>query len=98
VYATSAAPVKQVAIQPVGSQARQGFLARRESAPLRGVARQDLGDEKDLIAPAGDRLRDDLFRGSRPVHFRGIDMRQAEIETAAQGRDGGARRGILDFP
>jgi len=92
------APVKQVAIQPVGSQARQGFLACRESAPLRGIARQDLGDEEDFIAPAGDRLCDDPFRGPRAVHFRGIDMSQAEIETAAQGSDGRGRRRCLYLP
>jgi len=49
--------VKEVAIQPIGAQPRQRFLARRERAALRGIARQHLGDQEHLVAPTGDSPR-----------------------------------------
>ncbi len=93
----SAAPVKQVAIQPVGAQPRERLFAGRHGAALRGVARQHLRHQENLVAPALDRRADHRFRGSGPIHLGGIDMRQTEVEAAAQGGDGGIRP-VLDFP
>ncbi len=93
-----AAPVQQVAVEPVGAQAPQRALAGGDGAGPRGVVRQHLGDEKHLVAAAGDRLADDLLGGAVAVHLGGVDVVHAEIEAAAQRRDGGAAVGVLDVP
>ena len=91
-------PMKQVAIEPIGAQARQRLFAGGQSAVFRGIAGQHLGNQKNLVAPALDGLADDSLRRSRPVHFRGVDVRQAEIESASQRRDGAGGGRSLHFP
>ena len=93
-----AAPVQQVAIEPIGPQACQRFLAGGERAAHRGIARQYLGHEKHFVAPSLDRRGDEFFSRSGAVHFRGVDMRQPQIQPAAQRRRGSGGRGIVDFP
>ena len=93
-----AAPMQEVAVKPVGSQTRQGSLARLECAALRCVARQYFGDQEDFVAPALECLGNEGFRGPRSVHFGGVDVRQAEVESAAKRGDGGVGRRLFERP
>src|SRR5271163_1299832 len=51
-----AAPMQQVAIQPVCAQACERAFARDPRSRARGVVRQHFGNQKDLVATAGDSL------------------------------------------
>src|SRR5271154_509520 len=57
-----ASPMQQVAIKPVGAQACERALARGPRSRARGVLRQHFGNQKGLVAAAGDSLTNDLFR------------------------------------
>ena len=93
-----AAPVQEVAVEPVGAQPRQRALAGGDGAGARGVVGQHLGDEEHLVAAAGDGLADDALGGAAAVHLGGVDVVHAEIEAAAQRRDGGAAVAVFDVP
>src|SRR5258708_2796990 len=94
----AAAPVQEVAIQPVGAEPGQRILAGRQRSPPRGIVRQHLGNQEDLIAPAADCLADDLLGEARTVHLGGIDMRHAEIGASAPGGDRPLPIDRLDVP
>ena len=93
-----AAPVQEVAVEPIGGEPRQRALAGGDGAGARGVVRQHLGDEKHLVAAAGDGFADDALGGAVAVHLGGVDVVHAEIEAAAQRRDGGAPVAVFDVP
>src|SRR5688572_2583370 len=93
-----AAPMQQVAVEPVGLETGERALAGGPHAGTAGVLRQHLGDEEDLVSPPGDRLGDDLFRRAGAVHLGRVDMRHAAIEACAEGGDGGGALGALDHP
>ena len=93
-----AAPVQEVAVEPVGGEPRERALAGGDGAGARGVVRQHLGDQKHLVAAAGDGLADHALGGAVAVHLRGVDVVHAEIEPAAQRRDGGAAVAVFDVP
>jgi hypothetical protein len=48
--------------------------------------RQDLRDEKDFVAMAGDRLPNPTFGVSVEIHLGGIDVGHAEIDSGDEGR------------
>ena len=58
-------PVQEVAVQPVGLEARERPLAGRDRPAPRGILREDLGDQEDLVASPGDRLGDKILGGAR---------------------------------
>ena len=91
-----AGPVQEVAVQPVGAQARERALAGRDGTGARGVAGEHLGDEEDLVAPPGDRLADHGLRVA--VHLGGVDVGHAEIEAAVQRIDRGGPVRIVEVP
>ena len=76
----------------------QRALAGGDGAGARGVVRQHLGDEEHLVAAAGDGLADDALGGAVAVHLGGVDVVHAEIEAAAQRRDGRAAVAVFDVP
>ena len=80
-------PVQEVAVQPVGLEARERPLAGRDRPAPRGILRKDLGDQEDLVASPGDRLGDKILGGARQVHLRGVDVGHAEIEAPPQRID-----------
>jgi hypothetical protein len=80
------APVQQVEIEAVGAEAAEAAFARlRRSAPRR-VLRIDLAHQEDVVAPSADGFADDLLGPTLPVHLRGVDEREAEIETEPERR------------
>src|SRR5258708_2764480 len=93
-----AAPVKKIAVQSVGPEPLQRPLASSDRPVPRRVVRQDLGDDEELVALPGDRLADQSLRRARTIHLRGVDMRHAEIETAAQSRERFSGVRLLDIP
>src|SRR6185295_19521483 len=64
-------PVEQVRVEPVRPQTPEARLAGAAHAGRRGVRRQDLRHEEQLVASAGDRLADDLLDGPVAVHLGG---------------------------
>jgi len=81
------APVQQVEIDAVGFEPLQAALAGLDRAATRGVLRQHLADEENLVAPVHDRRADELLGTAVAVHFRGVDQVHAEIEAEAQRRN-----------
>jgi hypothetical protein len=64
------------------------------------VLRKDLGNQKNLVATASDRLANDLFGSARAVHFCSVNMRHAKVESPAQcrNRGNGATLVFLNVP
>src|SRR5690606_3128902 len=95
----AAAPVQQIAVQPVGLQPFQRLLAGADRAGARGILRQYLGDEEQSV-PLGrrERLGDDALGPAGAVHLGGVDMGHAGGDAGAQGRDGRAAVAVLDVP
>jgi hypothetical protein len=91
-------PVLVVEVDPVGAQARQGALdggadVGRAAVDVAGSAtgvghEAELGGDDDLVAPALDRLPDDLLAVERAVDLCGVDVGDAEVECAVDGADG----------
>ena len=92
------APMQQVAVQPVGAEARKRARAGLPCPGSRRVLRQHLGHQKDLVAAAGNGLADPLFGRTRPVHLGGVDMVHAEVEPSAQCRDRRVAGRLLEIP
>jgi len=88
----------KVTIEAVGVQPLERPFARGNRSIARGVVRQHLGDEENLIAPPGDRRADQFLGCARTVHLRGVDMGHAEIEALAQRGDRRRRIRLLDIP
>src|SRR5215510_9684261 len=88
--------MQQVAVQPISVEAGERALAGLNGPGTRGVLGKDLGDQKDLVAPPGDRLADDLF--SVAVHLRGVYMVHAEIDAPAQRGDRQGAVAGIDVP
>src|ERR1700691_366024 len=62
------------------------------------MVRQHFGYQEHLVAPTFDGFADDSFRQAGSVQFRRVDMRQAEVESAAQRRDGSLCSRSFAFP
>ena len=91
-----AAPVQEVAVQPVGTEAGERPLARRDRPLQGGILGQDLGDEEDLVASPGDRFADHHLGVA--VHLRGIDVVHPEVEAMTQGGNRGGAVALVDVP
>ena len=87
-----AAPVQQIEVEAVGLEPLEAALAGRDDAAPRGVVRIDLADQAHLVAPARDRLGDDLLGAAFAVHLGGVDQGDAEIEPELQRGDLGVER------
>ena len=61
-------PMQELAVQPVGTEARERPLAGRYRPAPGGVLGKDLGNQEDVVAPPDDRFRDDLFDDPRALH------------------------------
>lgn len=81
------APVQQIEIDAIGAQPFETALARLDRACQAGIPGIDLADDENLVAPAPDRLADDLFCATVAVHFGGVDQRHAEIDAGPQAFD-----------
>jgi hypothetical protein len=92
-----AAPMQQITIEPVGLQARERSLARRDGSAPRGVGGQHLRDQEYLVPPSFDGASHQGFRGSRAIHLRRVEVTHAQIEAMPQGIDRIARR-LLRVP
>ena len=66
------------------AQAAEARLARAQHPRARGVLRQHLGDEEDLLAPPRDRLADQLLDPAGAVHLGRIDVGHAQVEPGAE--------------
>ena len=92
------APMQEIAVNPIGPPAAEGALAARDRPCRRGMLRENLGQQKNFVAPPGDRLANQFLGCALAVHLRCIDMGHAKVETAAQS---GNRRGgvaLLEIP
>ena len=90
------APMQQIAIEPIGLQSFQRALASCNGATPRGVARQHLGDQKQIVAVARDRLRNDEL--GIAIHLGGVDVGHAKFDAAAQRRDRALAIAAIDIP
>ena len=88
--------MQEIAIEPVGLQPRERAFARGDGAAPRGVARQDFRDQEDVVAPAGDGVRDHQLRIA--IHLGGVDMGHAEIDAAPQRGDRALAIAAIDIP
>src|SRR4029077_11264587 len=87
--------VDLVEFDPVGAQPAQALLHLQEDVPARraaiehptGSGHEDLGGDDGFLAPALERLADDLLRLSHRVAVRGIDEGDALVERAAHDPD-----------
>src|ERR1700727_737349 len=93
-----AAPVQQVAIQPVGLEVGKRSLASDLRPRSGGILWQHLGDQEYLIAPARDGVADQLLGGAGAIHLRGVDVIHSEINASSQGGDRGGGAAFLDVP
>jgi hypothetical protein len=90
--------MQEIAVNSTGPQAAEGALAGRDRPCRRGILRENLGHQKNFVAPPGDRLANQFLGCPVAVHLRCIDMGHAKVETAAQS---GNRRGgvaLLEIP
>ena len=88
--------MQQIEIDAIGAQPFEAALAGLDRAFQAGVPGIDLADDEDLVAPAPDRLADDLFGAAVAVHFGGVDQRHAEIDAGLEAFDlGPGMTGIL---
>jgi hypothetical protein len=88
--------MQQIAVETVGLQPLQRTLARGDGAAPRGVARQHLRDQENVVAPPGKRFGDHQF--GIAIHLGGVDMGHAEIDATAQGGDRGSAIPAVDIP
>ena len=88
--------MQKIAIEPIGVQPLQRALASRDRAAPRGVARQHLRNQENVIAPAGDGVGDDQL--GIAIHLRGVDMGHAEIEATPQRGDCALAIAAVDIP
>ena len=65
-----------------------GRAVDAEAIPALVADVAELGGEHDLVAPAPDRLADELLVRERAVHVGGVEEVDAEVERAVDGRDG----------
>ena len=82
----TAAPVQQVEVDALDAQALEAALAGGDRAGARGIVRIDLADDEGLVAPAGDRLADDLLGAAVAVHLGGVDHRDSRDRGRTSGR------------
>ena len=91
-----AAPVQEIQVDAIGSEPRETPLARRGHAPSCRVLRIELGHDKDVVTPAGDRFADDPLRAAIGVHLGRVDQRHAEIDAEPErGNFGLPRASVL---
>jgi hypothetical protein len=95
---TVGAPMQKIAIKPVSMEPGERCLASFYCSAPRGILRQDLCDQKDLVTPSGDRFAHHFLGGSRTVHFGGITLIRAEINTCAQCVNSCIEIFIFDVP
>ena len=86
------APVEEIDVEPVRPEAAEARLAGAEHAFERGVVRQDLRDEEELVPSSGDRLPDELLDLPVAVHLRRVDVGHPGVDAGAEGGD---RRGMV---
>jgi hypothetical protein len=92
------APVQQVGVEMIRSQALQARLAGLDRAAARRVVREDLADQERLVAAAFERLADDPLHLAVAVHLRGVDVPRAGLHRRADRRDGRGPLVALHFP
>jgi hypothetical protein len=92
--------MQEIEVDAVGAQPAEAPAAGGHRALDRGVVREHLADQEDGVAPAGDRLADELLGGAVRVQLGGVDERHAELETLAERRHllGAARRILAVAP
>src|SRR5690348_13594071 len=84
----AATPMQEIKVNAVGAEPLQAALARGRDAGSRRIRRQNLADDENPVALAGDGLTDQFLGAAVTVHFGGIDERHAEIDAALEGGDG----------
>lgn len=75
-----AAPVQEVKVQPVGSQALKASFARPLQPAAAGILRVGLADEDDLIANPDESLANKGLGCAIAIHLGRVDHGQAEID------------------
>ncbi len=80
-----ARPMQQIEIEAIGLEPFQAALAGRQHALARGVVRIDLADKENLVAPAGQRLRQHLLGTALAIHLGGVNEPDAEVQGELYG-------------
>ena len=83
----AAAPVQQVEVEMIGSQALEAALAGGNRSMPGRVVRVDLADQKNLVALPFDRATHYFLCAAIAIHLGGVDQRHAEIDSQLQRRD-----------
>ncbi len=81
----AAAPMQQIKIDHVRPQSTQAARAGFRQIRAAGVMRINFGHEKDVLAPARDRLPHHFLGRALSVHLRRIDQRHPELDSEPQG-------------
>jgi hypothetical protein len=77
-------PMQKAAINGAGMESGERDLAIFYCSASRVTLRQDLCDQKDPVTPSGDRFAHQIRRDSETIHFHGISLIRAEIDTCKQ--------------
>src|SRR5256885_10058125 len=83
----AAAPMQQIQVEIVGSQALEAALARDNRSLPRCVVRVDLADQKNVVALTLDCLSDYFLSATVAVHLGGVDQRHPEVDSQLQCGD-----------
>src|SRR6204780_5367555 len=88
--------MQQVAVEPIGFQARERMLAGRDGTCPRCVFWYHLGDQEDISAAACDGFADNILRLAIVPGC--VDVGHAEIKPPSQGGHSGATVSLIDIP
>ena len=81
--------MQQVQIEPVGLEPLQAALASVDDAVARGVVRQHLADDEQLVALPCRGFPDNLLGAAAAIHLGRVDQGHPELDAELQ------RRGLL---
>src|SRR6266568_8555435 len=79
--------MQEVQVDTIDSKPAETLLACLNCSASRRIVGIDLADQKDLVTPPANRLSDQFLGSSLAVHFRSIDERHPQFDSALQRRD-----------
>ncbi len=91
----AATPVQQIQVDAIGLQPPQAALAGGRNAGARGILRQHLADDEQLVPLPCAGLGDDLLGTPAGVHLGGVDQGHAEVDPKTQRIDLTPRLAVL---
>ena len=75
------APMQEIEVEPIRTEPLEAALAGRDRVLSAGVVRIHLAYYKEIVTPAGHRLRHDFLGAAVAVHLGRVDERHPELES-----------------